>query len=169
MSSRTKRRPPGTVKILCDKLNLSRQRVTALLAAGMPDEPNEARRWRESQSRADSVEELRLRRIALLRQQERRAKIDADKAAGQLMDRAEHTTIVIRCATAARCALWSLIGILPPEVAGLDEPQIAQRLEVAFRDCLTRLADGDAEFWDSAKGRRISELIEQEFPSPTKP
>jgi len=167
MSTRTtKRRKPGTVKRLCESLNLSRQRVTALLAAGMPDEPEAARLWRENQSRADSAEELRRHRIALLKQQERRAKLEADRAAGELMARSEHIEVSIRCATAARCALWSLINTLPPEVAGLDEPRIARRLEEHFREVLDRLHHGDPELWESPQGTRILKLIENEFPTP---
>ena len=155
-----------TNQALADALKVTIRRVTELKKNGMPCQSiAAAKKWRakqaeRQQTKGDSAEELRQRRIALLRQQERKAKLEADRAAGELMPRAEHTEVMVRCATACRCALWALINTLPPMLAGLDEPRIARQLEASFRECLDRLHHGDPELWDSPIGQEIINQLE---------
>jgi hypothetical protein len=166
MSTKPKRRPPGTVKRLCESLHLSRQRVTALLAAGMPDDPQAAAAWRKA-SEGGSVEELRRKRIALVGEQTKREELENERRRGLLIPRAEHVELSLRSAVAAKMALWELINSMPPMLAGLTEIPIAIVLEREFRQVLDRLYHGDPGLWESPIGKEIYAEIEKRIPSPT--
>jgi phage terminase Nu1 subunit (DNA packaging protein) len=151
-------------------LEISVRRVSQLKNSGMPcDSIAGATAWRSKHAGDDSVAELRRKRIKLIEEQTRREELENRRRRGEMMPISEHHEISLRCATAARMAFWALLDSLPPMLSGLTETPIAIILEREFRDCLDRLSGGDPELWESAQGRRIIELIEQEFPSPTKP
>ena len=157
---------PPTRAALAEALQVSPVRITQLRQAGMPAGTiTEAKRWRDDQAgkhrtKSDSAEELRLRRIGLLKQQTRKAKLDADQTEGRLVSLADVETSIFTCTMAAKMALWSLIGTLPPSLAGLSEIPISRILEENFRRILDMLADGHPAFWKSEIGEKALAYLE---------
>lgn len=160
----TARRPSGSVKKLAESLGISRRHCRDLLDSGMPLDPQAASRWRAEKSgtgdAASSAERLREERIRLVQEQRQREELENARRRGETMPRSEHIEISIRCATAAKLAFWSLIGILPPMLAGLTEIPIAGILETHFRQVLDRLYQGNPELWDSPIGQAIIDELE---------
>jgi phage terminase Nu1 subunit (DNA packaging protein) len=152
-----KQSKPPTRAALAEALQVSPARITQLRKDGMPTTTiAEAKRWRDAQAgkhrgRTDSAEELRQRRIALLRQQERRTKIDADERAKKLIPIAEVDERDTRIGFAVRAALISLEHHLPPKLAGLTEQQIAAILHDELHQTLEQLSDERSDFWKSRK------------------
>lgn len=154
------RRESGTLNKLQDALGLSKRRVSVLLSAGMPDQPEAAIAWRNSRENDDSVLALRKQRIALVRQQERRARLEADVAEGKLVSRdfvhAENT----HNALAVRGSLLALENSLPGKLLGLrGHNEIRHMLHVELRAILERLAEG--EFY---RTEGVLEAVRQYYP-----
>jgi hypothetical protein len=144
---RPQKRPDGTLNALCKTLGLSKRRVSELLSAGMPDDPQAALAWRHERENDDSMAELRRRRIALLREQERLAKIKADEADGLLMPRAEVDQQHIAIASATRTFLKKLESELPSLILGMPLSKAIPATKTYVRGIQTKLSQMDPEFW----------------------
>ena len=162
----SKTKPP-TLATLADALGITVRRVSMLKGDGMPTASvADALAWREAQAgrqtaKGDSAEELRQKRIALLKQQERRARLDADERAGVLVSRAEADSNAYACGCAVRGVLMKLENDLPPRLEGLTANAICQVLRTEFRQVLETLADGNSELWQSPITRQAVEVFEK--------
>lgn len=156
-----------TLAALATALGITVRRVSTLKNEGMPTASIAAAlAWREAQAskqtaKGDSAEELRQRRIALLKQQERRAKLDADERAGVLVSRAEADSNAYACGCAVRGVLMKLENDLPPRLEGLTAAAICQVLRSEFRQVLETLADGNSDLWTSPIIRQAVEFFEK--------
>jgi phage terminase Nu1 subunit (DNA packaging protein) len=140
------RRADGTLNAICKTLNLSKRRVSELLKQGMPSDPQGAVEWRNAKENDDSAE-LRRRRIALLREQERLARIKADEADGLLIPRAEveRQHVAIAMATQAFLRRWE--REIPALCLGLSLSQSMPLVKARTRELQNLLADMESEFW----------------------
>jgi hypothetical protein len=152
----TKAKKPPTRAALAAALGVSPARINQLkVNDGMPCHSIAAAlAWREKQQgrqrgKTDSAEELRQRRIALLKQQERRTKIDADERARILIPIADVEERDTRIGFAVRAAVMMLEHHLPPKLAGLTEPQIAGILHDELHQVLEQLSYEQSLFWSS--------------------
>ena len=145
--TRPPRRADGTLNALCDTLNLSKRRVSELLKQGMPDDPKAAFAWRDALHNDDSAVELRRRRIALLREQERLARIKADEADGLLMRRGEVERQHVAIASAMKAFLRRYEREIPALCLGLQLAQSMPLVKQRTRDLQNLLADMESEFW----------------------
>jgi hypothetical protein len=144
---RPPRRADGTLNALCKTLNLSKRRVSELLKQGMPDDPKAARAWRDALHNDDSAMELRKCRIALLREQERLARIKADEADGLLMPRAEVERQHVAIASAMKAFLRRYEREIPALCLGLSLTQSMPLVKARTRELQNLLADMESEFW----------------------
>lgn len=149
MSTRPKRhkRANGALAALAESLDLSSRHTSALLARGMPEDPDEARAWREAQptgDASDSSERLRLARIRLCDEHRRRAEIQNDQALGELVSRGSVESSCLAITACTKVALLNLQNTLPGMLVGLaSEPEIQRILRREFYDILQRLSDGE--------------------------
>jgi hypothetical protein len=147
-----------TNRALADCLGISVRRVNELKRAGMPGTSlAAAEAWRLSQAsqqrqRGDTAEELRIRRIRLLEQQERRVRIDADEREARLVSRDELDRETMEVVSACRAGMLNLVGVFPPQAEGLPAGAIAKILHDALFELLDGMCHGD--FYDSPKSRR---------------
>lgn len=148
------RHRPGepTLKEIGAALNLSIRRISQLHQAGMPVRTiAEAISWRAEQEGAatgdDSVAELRKRRIALLRQQERLAKIAADEKAGLLVSRAACRESWTKLGVAMQGFWRALERELPAAVLGLPLDRSIPIAKQLIRKQQGLLTDRESEFW----------------------
>lgn len=162
----SKSKPP-TLPEIAEVLGVTVRRVSMLKNEGMPTASiAAARAWREAQAgrnavKGDSAEELRQKRIALLKQQERRAKLAADEQAGLLIPRHQAEAESYAAGCAVRGALLKLENDLPPRLEGLTASAICQVLRAEFRQVLETLADADSELWRSPITRQAVEHFER--------
>jgi hypothetical protein len=141
------RRADGTLTAICKTLNLSKRRVSELLKQGMPSDPQGAVEWRNAKENDDSTAELRRRRIALLREQERLARIKADEADGLLISRAEveRQHVAIAMATQAFLRRWE--REIPALCLGLSLSQSMPLVKARTRELQNLLASMESDFW----------------------
>jgi hypothetical protein len=157
------RRESGTLTKLQEALKLSKRRVSVLLAAGMPDDPAAALAWRDAKDNGDTVVALRKERIALVRQQQRKARIEADLSEGLLMPITQAHAESVHDACAVKAALLSLENTLPGKLSGVrDYSAIRELLHNEFRAVLNLLADGS---FHRAEG--VLEIVRQFHPNYT--
>jgi phage terminase Nu1 subunit (DNA packaging protein) len=142
-----KRRADGTLTALCETLNLSKRRVSELLQNGMPSDPQGAVEWRNSKENDDSAAELRRRRIALLREQERLARIKANEADGLLIPRAEVERQHVAIAMAIQAFLRRWEREIPALCLGLSLSQSMPLVKARTRELQNLLADLESSFW----------------------
>jgi hypothetical protein len=149
MSTKTRpaKRPDGTIPALASALRVSHRRVSAMLKQGCPDDPQAALEWREARENDDSVVELRRRKIAVLTQQERLAKIKADEADGLLVSRAECREAWTKLATALGRALQMAAREIPNACLGLPISKSLPKAKEKMNAIQTMLSDGESEFW----------------------
>ncbi len=140
---------PPTTAALAAALEITGHRVSQLKLAGMPvHSVAAAQAWRKAQHGADdSAAELRRRRIALLKHQERRARIEADQAEGKLMSRAVVKLEAEGIAAAVSAFARKIEVELPQLLLGLPLERgrpIARKL---IRELLELLKEEKSEFW----------------------
>jgi hypothetical protein len=154
------RRASGTLNKLQDALGLSKKRVSVLLKAGMPSDPQAALAWRSEKENGDTVVALRKERIALVRQQERRARLEADVAEGRLVSRDHVHAETTHDALAVRGSLIALENDLPGKLLGLrTHGEIRRVLHTELRKILNKLAEGE---YYRAEG--VLEIVRQYHP-----
>ena len=142
--SKSVRRESGSLVKLQDALGLSKRRVSVLLAAGMPSDPQAALAWRSEKENGDTVVALRRERIALVRQQERKARLEADVSEGRLVDRDHVHAETTHDALAVRGSLIALENDLPGKLLGLrTHGEIRRVLHTELRKILNKLAEGE--------------------------
>jgi phage terminase Nu1 subunit (DNA packaging protein) len=139
---------PPTRAALAAALGVSPARINQLKDNdGMPTHSIEAAvAWREKQgarqhSKSDSAEELRVRRIALLAEQERKARIENAVRENQLVAADEVRQAMFSVCSKIRARFLSLPATLAPVLAGLDEPRIAVILRREILDVLNELSE----------------------------
>lgn len=142
-----KRRESGTITKLAKALGYTPRHCGTLIKSGMPDTITEARQWLSEREDSDSAAELRRCRIALLREQERLARIKADEADGLLMPRAEVDQQHIAIASATRIFLKKLESELPSLILGLPLSKAIPATKTYVRSIQTKLSQMDPEFW----------------------
>jgi DNA-binding transcriptional MerR regulator len=142
------KKPPTTAE-LAAALEVSGRRISQLKAIGLPVHSLEAAlEWRKAQHGADdSAAELRRRRIALLKQQERRARIEADAAEGKLMSRAVVKAEAEGIAAAVSAFARKIERELPQLLLGLPLERSRLICKNAVREMVLMLKDKQSEFW----------------------
>jgi hypothetical protein len=143
----SKRRESGTVAKLAKALGYTPRHTGTLLKAGMPDSITGAREWLAERENSDTAAELRRCRIALLREQERLARIKADEADGLLMPRAEVERQHVAIASAMKAFLRRYEREIPQVCLGLTLPQSMPLVKAKTRELQNLLADIESEFW----------------------
>jgi hypothetical protein len=140
---------PPTTAALAAALEITGRRVSQLKLAGMPvHSVAAAQAWRRAQHGSDdSAAELRRRRIALLKQQERRARIEADQAEGKLMSRAEAEQEFRGIAYALNAFCAKLENEIPPVVLGLTIERSRPAVKKLIREMQVELGQKESEFW----------------------
>jgi phage terminase Nu1 subunit (DNA packaging protein) len=139
-----------TLAEIAKALEVSTRRVSQLRAGGMPvDSIDAAIHWRKSQHDDDSAAELRRRRIALLKAQERIAKGKADEQDGLTVSRAECKEAWIQIATAIAAMLTAMEREIPQLCLGLPLSQSLPKVKEKMREIRAIFADGESEFWAS--------------------
>jgi hypothetical protein len=140
---------PPTTAALAAALEITGRRVSQLKLAGMPvHSVAAAQAWRRAQHGSDdSAAELRRRRIALLRQQERRARIEADLSEGLLMSRAEAEAEFRGIAHCLNAFARRLENEIPPLCLGLGLERSRPLVKLAIREMMEAIKDKESEFW----------------------
>ena len=137
-----KRRAPGTVKRLGEGLGLTRRAVATALAAGMPETLPGALQWRLNRTTGDdSAQALRRERIALVREQKTKFRIDNELRLKTLIPICEIEEGVIRTYTVFKNAFQKFAEDLPPRLSGLEPEGIQQILRDEIHAILSRLSD----------------------------
>jgi len=137
-----KRRAPGTVKRLAEGLGITRRAVATALAAGMPADLEAARKWRENRLHGDdSAQALRRERIALVREQKTKCKIDNEIRIREMIPSGEVKEGILRVVGTLKNSLYKLTNDVPPRLSGLDESDIQEILRVEIDRMLTALSD----------------------------
>ena len=137
-----KRRAPGTVKRLAEGLGITRRAVATALAAGMPETLPEALQWRLNRTTGDdSAQALRRERIALVREQKTKFRLDNELRLKTLIPEGEVKEGIVRSFGALKNALYKLTNDVPPRLTGLDESDIQEILRVEIDRMLTALSD----------------------------
>ncbi len=148
----TTRRPSGTLNALESALGISKRRVSALLAEGMPDDVESALAWRAERSGGDgSADELRRERIRLIQSQRRKLDFEHAVEQGQYLAAAAVRESTVRVISAARDRLLKLPAELPPQLEGLPPAAIARALHDAVMSILTELSNESAYVDNPAK------------------
>ena len=146
------RRPAGQVKQLAEALELTRRRVSTLLADGMPADIAGAMAWRGMSSDTsahladDSPAELRRRRIALLKKQEEKLAVEIDVRRGQLIDRGDVFAASLFHHARAKAKLLTLPNSLPGRLAGLSEAKMAKVIREEIIELLTELSEASKPY-----------------------
>jgi hypothetical protein len=141
---------PPTLAEIADALEITVRRVSQLRLEGMPvSSAQDAQRWREARSGDDSVVELRRRRIGVLKQQERRARIEADQVENKLILRSEVAERDIVTASAVKAFLLKLENEIPFLCLGLPIEKAREVSKREIRKIWTAFAQGSEEFWNS--------------------
>jgi hypothetical protein len=143
------RRESGTVTKLAKALGYTPRHVGTLLKSGMPDTITEAKNWISERENSDSMAELRRRRIALLREQERLAKIKADEADGLLVHRSQVIADHIRIGSTIASFLRAWEREVPALCLGLPLHQSLPLVKARTRELQSLLADMQSSFWKS--------------------
>jgi len=121
----------------------------------MPIDAEAAIQWREDQAtiggKTDSAEELRQARIRVLKQQERKAKIEADREEGKLISRTQVYYDSLKASTIIRNALLRLTNDLPGKLAGLSEAQIQRELHTVIHALLQETSDRFKALYEESK------------------
>lgn len=151
MTKRRKKRPAGALAGLAKTLGITPRHCSTLLAAGMPEDPAGARRWRSERlgttDAESSAETLRRERILLVREQREKVALENQVRRAELMPRADWQQSDTRIGFAMRAAILRLETNLPGMLAGLSEVQIATVLQRELYQVLEDLADEQSEFW----------------------
>jgi hypothetical protein len=140
---------PPTTAALAAALEITGRRVSQLKLAGMPVHSIEAAlEWRRAQHGSDdSAAELRRRRIALLRQQERRARIEADLSEGKLVSRAEAEAEFRGIAHVLNVFARRLENEIPQLCLGLPLDRSRPAVVALIREMMGALGDKESAFW----------------------
>ena len=137
-----KRRAPGTVKRLAEGLGITRRAVATALAAGMPPTLPEALQWRLNRASGDdSAAALRRERIALVREQKTKCRIDNEIRLRAVIPDREVQEGITRVLTAIKGEWLKFAEDMPPRLEGLDASDIQGVLRDAINAVLTRLSD----------------------------
>lgn len=155
-----KRRPAGTLSKLEKGLNLSKRQVSALLAAGMPEDVNEARAWRRE--RAEITPDYAVARAKKMTADAARSELALALAKGELVPLAQVKAEALHDGLALKGCLLALESSLPGSLLGLQYGQIRELLHREFAGVLNALADGA---FHPAAG--TLEIVRQYFPGYT--
>jgi phage terminase Nu1 subunit (DNA packaging protein) len=155
MSTEPKRqtRPAGSLKPLAEALGVTPRRVSQLLAAGMPDDPEAAIRWKAARETSDSsTAALRRERILLVRAQRQRVETENLVRVGELISSAEVRQSVYRVCRVVRDEFLKLGHDLPPRLEGLGAAAMSKLIRAEVIAILTRLSDESANAFGNPAG-----------------
>ena len=141
------KRPDGTLNALCKTLGLSKRRVSELLSAGMPDDPQAALAWRHERENDDTAAALRRERIGLVKAQRVAAELANDKARGELVAKTQVQAYLVQIAMATQSFLRRYEREIPQVCLGLTLPQSMPLVKAKTRELQNVLADTESEFW----------------------
>ena len=139
----------GALIAIAAALGVTVRRVSMLKKEGLPTDSVEAAvKWkaaREGQAsgRRDSAEELRRKRIALLAQQERKARLEADREEGRLIEINAAKQLFLAVALETKSHLRQLENELPCLLEGTDAAAIRRVLRERFDGMLNSLSKSD--------------------------
>ena len=144
--------PPTLAEIAAD-LNISTRRVSQLKEEGMPIHTLEAaRQWRSDKTKeggGDLKDQLTQARIKLVKEQERRIKLENDEAVGKTVSRADCVEAWIRAGTAINSALRAASIEIPRVCMGLNLEQATPKAKAKMAEIQKIFADVESEFWAS--------------------
>jgi phage terminase Nu1 subunit (DNA packaging protein) len=141
------RRESGTVTKLAKALGFTPRHTQTLLKQGMGDTLAEARQWLSERENSDSAAALRRERIGLVRAQRLAAEQANQRAAGELIARADAVADHVRIGSAVACFIRALERELPQLCLGLPLAQSAPLVKKRVRLLQSQLADMQSEFW----------------------
>jgi len=136
------KRANNTITALSLALGISKRRTAALLAAGMPDQPDQAAAWRKArQAGSDSVEELRRERILLVQSQRQAVDLSNAVKRGQFVPAGQAEEFGAAVGFVMKSMLLRLANDLPPTLEGLTAVTIGVKLREASDKILATFAD----------------------------
>jgi hypothetical protein len=136
------KRPNGAITTLSLALKISKRRTAALLAAGMPDQLDQAAAWRRArQAGSDSVEELRRERILLVQSQRQAVDLSNQVKRGQFVPAGQAEEFGAAVGFVMKSTLLRMSNDLPPTLEGLAAVAIGVKLREASDKILATFAD----------------------------
>ncbi len=138
----TSKRQNGAIVALAAGLNITSGHCHKLIKSGMPADLEAARQWRLNRTSGDdSAQALRRERIALVREQKTKFRLDNELRLKTLIPEGEVKEGIVRSFGALKNALYKLTNDVPPRLSGLDESDIQGILRVEIDRMLTALSD----------------------------
>jgi phage terminase Nu1 subunit (DNA packaging protein) len=142
-----------TLPEIAAALEVSTRRVSQLKEVGMPVHTIEAAlQWRsdkDKESGGDLKDQLVQARIKLVKEQERRIKLENDAAVGKTVYRAECVEAWIRAGAAINSALRAAATEIPRVCLGLTLEQSTPKAKAKMAEIQKIFADSESEFWAS--------------------
>lgn len=138
----TSKRQNGAIVALAAGLNITAGHCHKLIKGGMPPTLPEALQWRLNRSSGDdTAQALRRERIALVREQKTKCKIDNEIRIREMIPSGEVKEGILRVVGTLKNSLYKLTNDVPPRLSGLDESDIQEILRVEIDRMLTALSD----------------------------
>lgn len=136
-------------------MGISRRRVSQLKEEGMPVHSIEAAlQWRSEKAKesgGDLKDQLTQARIKLVKEQERRIKLENDVAVGKTVYRADCAEAWIRAGAAINSALRAAATEIPRVCLGLTLEQSTPKAKAKMAEIQKIFADSESEFWNAHK------------------
>lgn len=130
-------RAPGTLTALVDALGVSKRRVSQLLEAGMPDEPEAALTWKAEKEGGDgSSDQLRKERILLVRAQREKIELEMKVKRGELVPKSAQAEAFEMIGVLTKTMLQRLEAELPPILEGMSPAQMVTLIRDKGREIL---------------------------------
>jgi hypothetical protein len=145
-TTKSPRRPAGSIKALAEALNITTRQVHNQLLAGMPDDVETALAWRGAGIASGdaggeySPEALRKQKILLTAQHVRLATVKADMESGKLIKLSNVLEGIRQAVNQTRSAFLRMPFELPARLAGLDEVAIKKLLRAEIHNTLEELS-----------------------------
>ena len=137
----TTKRPNGAIVALAAGLKVTTGYCHKLIKGGMPPTLREAKAWRENHLHGDdSAQSLRRERIALVREQKTKCRIDNEIRLRAVIPEGVVKEGILRIVGGLKGALYKLTNDIPPRLAGLDESGIQEVLRDEIDKLLTRMS-----------------------------
>lgn len=138
---------------IAEGLGISLRRVTQLKVEGMPVHSLDAAlAWRTEKAResgGDLKDQLTQARIKLVKEQERRIKLENDEAVGKTIPRGDCVEAWIRAGAAINSALRAAATEIPRVCLGLTLEQSTPKAKAKMAEIQKLFADAESEFWNS--------------------
>lgn len=134
-------------------LEITSRRVSQLKDEGMPVHSVEAAlQWRSEKAKENGgnlKDQLTQARIKLVKEQERKIRIENDLARGRMIDRGEVTEMLIRLGTVMNSALGAASQEIPRVCLGLPLEKSIPKAKEKMAEIQRMISDAESEFWKS--------------------